>query len=714
MATRYWVGGNGYWHKTATANWSATSGGAGGASAPTSADDVIFDANSGSGTCTPSYSGGRGVCKSITTTGYTGTIFGSFLGEIYVYGSITIGSGTTVSSGYNTQQFILCGSAGGNITTGGKSFRIFITSSSDLGGEVTQVPATGTWVLQDNLVHSSGNDAFLYIANGSTATLNLNSKQITYGKLQCGGGTVNFGACTGNFNSLQNTGTSTLNLNTSVLTVNGWAKTTGTLNAGTSTITMPGGGYNPDDGNPTWYNITVPASDISTGVSATNDITLSGASNIVSNGEIICGGTLTLSGSISQRILVRSATPGTYFYISATTLTATYVDFCDVFFGSGKSGAYFGDCGGNANITFSTPVTRYWVGSAGSWTRTDTTKWSATSGGASGASVPLAHDNVVFDSNSPAVQVVFNQNTLSYGKNITMTGWGGSLVKETDSTYVGIFTGNLTIPAGANASAANFIYLQGGASPAASTITVNSSVNNLTCYSKGGLSLQAPLTCNKFSTQGGTSYTNNYNVTLKTLSCSNEAGAAYGKLMCGTSTFTFTTTTGEMAFINMGSNNIDASSATFIVNPSAAPTGNLIWNFDTGAAFTIGQIIYQGSYNYTIEYQFETSIIATVGELINQKTAALTMTGPTTIGTLKINKWSCNGTAGNLVTLSSAKFQYAGADKVKGGYLSVSNSTGTPTLTWYAGTTSTDGGGNTGWTFTDPPSGNGLFFGSNF
>lgn len=47
MANRYWVGGSGIWDNSSTTNWSATSGGAGGASAPTTADDVFFDANSG-------------------------------------------------------------------------------------------------------------------------------------------------------------------------------------------------------------------------------------------------------------------------------------------------------------------------------------------------------------------------------------------------------------------------------------------------------------------------------------------------------------------------------------------------------------------------------------------------------------------------------------------------------------------------------------------
>jgi hypothetical protein len=52
MATRYWVGGTGTWDASSTANWSLTTGGASGASAPTSADTVIFDSLSGTGTCT--------------------------------------------------------------------------------------------------------------------------------------------------------------------------------------------------------------------------------------------------------------------------------------------------------------------------------------------------------------------------------------------------------------------------------------------------------------------------------------------------------------------------------------------------------------------------------------------------------------------------------------------------------------------------------------
>lgn len=52
MANKYWVGGSGFWATNMTANWSLTSGGAGGAATPTATDDVIFDSNSGTGSYT--------------------------------------------------------------------------------------------------------------------------------------------------------------------------------------------------------------------------------------------------------------------------------------------------------------------------------------------------------------------------------------------------------------------------------------------------------------------------------------------------------------------------------------------------------------------------------------------------------------------------------------------------------------------------------------
>ncbi len=52
MAARFWVGGTGTWDAADTTHWSATTGGAGGASVPGVADNVTFDASSGGGTVT--------------------------------------------------------------------------------------------------------------------------------------------------------------------------------------------------------------------------------------------------------------------------------------------------------------------------------------------------------------------------------------------------------------------------------------------------------------------------------------------------------------------------------------------------------------------------------------------------------------------------------------------------------------------------------------
>jgi hypothetical protein len=71
MALRYWVGGTGTWNTTSTANWSATSGGASGASAPTSADNAIIDSASGGGIVTI---GENVPCIQLDIRTYTGTL----------------------------------------------------------------------------------------------------------------------------------------------------------------------------------------------------------------------------------------------------------------------------------------------------------------------------------------------------------------------------------------------------------------------------------------------------------------------------------------------------------------------------------------------------------------------------------------------------------------------------------------------------------------
>lgn len=69
MANRYWIGGNAL-NINDTAHWSTTSGGSGGASAPTTGDAAIFDNSSGAAdiTIVPT---GILSCDSLTTTALT-------------------------------------------------------------------------------------------------------------------------------------------------------------------------------------------------------------------------------------------------------------------------------------------------------------------------------------------------------------------------------------------------------------------------------------------------------------------------------------------------------------------------------------------------------------------------------------------------------------------------------------------------------------------
>jgi hypothetical protein len=105
LASRFWVGGTGNWDAVTTTNWSATSGGAGGQSVPTSSDAVTLDASSGGGTVTLTADAN---CSTLTCGAFTGTLdFNGFnltgTGNLSFSGTgvrtINLGSGTISTSG---------------------------------------------------------------------------------------------------------------------------------------------------------------------------------------------------------------------------------------------------------------------------------------------------------------------------------------------------------------------------------------------------------------------------------------------------------------------------------------------------------------------------------------------------------------------------------------------------------------------------------------
>jgi hypothetical protein len=169
MADRYWVLGTGTWSSTNTANWSASSGGAGGASVPTASDNVFFDANSnvGTGAFTVTMANTPRVCNDFTASGLDGTmtLAGTSIG-LTVSGSLTF-QATNFTRTYTGTTTFNATTTGKTITTNGVAF----------GAAVTFDGVGGSWILQ-NAMSIGGTNQSTTLTNG---TLDLASYTLTTG-----------------------------------------------------------------------------------------------------------------------------------------------------------------------------------------------------------------------------------------------------------------------------------------------------------------------------------------------------------------------------------------------------------------------------------------------------------------------------------------------------------------------------------------------------
>lgn len=137
MANRYWVGGAGTWDATTTTNWSASSGGAGGASAPTSSDSVIFDTLSNATAYTVTL-GTNAVCLDMTVgkpLAGNVTMSLSATAVINCYGSLTLAAtGITWTGTSGSKLFFLATSTGKTITSNGVNLGSTYLTLNGVGG----------------------------------------------------------------------------------------------------------------------------------------------------------------------------------------------------------------------------------------------------------------------------------------------------------------------------------------------------------------------------------------------------------------------------------------------------------------------------------------------------------------------------------------------------------------------------------------------------
>ncbi len=667
MANRYWVGGTASWDGTAGTKWSTTSGGAGGASVPTTADDVFFDANS-TGTCTISTVDVS--AKSINCTGFAGTITGNK--NITVVGSVTISAGMTYT---HTGTVTFTGT--GTLTTAGKTFSAVTINGAGITLTLGDALNIGTRSL--TVTRGTFDTANYNVTAGSLSSSNTNARAITLGS-----------------STVTLSGSAALNFATT---------TNITFNAGTSQINISSSSTTATGGGLSFYNVSftssVAGSRVLSGANTFNNLTLTanalGLSQLELANDQTVNGTFTCAGlAVTIRGFVRSSTIGTTSTITAAAISANNCDFRDITLAGAAAGAsptLAGDCGGNSGITFPAAKTVYRVGTNATWQ--GSSSWALTSGGVGdNNNFPLAQDTAVINDDT------------------ALTGTLGLFTYNIGTLDASARTASITLN---HSSTSNFY----GSYALGSGVTVTGAANQIfsgrgtMVFTSAGKTITFPLTVD---TPGGTFQLGDaYSAVSSAIThVRGTLNANNYSLTCAT----FTSSTSNTRTLSMGSGLWTLSGAGSVWGTSN--TTGLTFNKDTADillsnATTSGVTFLGGGLSYnklTIGSTIGTSDIVFSGEnsfteLASTRTVAYRIRFQTNQGT--IGTWSITGTSGNVVTVNSAatgsRRTFTLSNVTSGiDYLSVRDIGELSGNKFYVGANSTDGGNNSNVYFTIAPS----------
>ena len=694
-ADRYWVVGTDSWADYDN-HWSASSGGAtADGNLPTASDNCIFDTNSIAVDGAYSVSIGNGInatCNDFTMDGP--------------------GSGFNVtlsSPGFNSKSLTISGSM--NLIGGSAD----ITRTYD--GTLTFNSTSGTKTITTNGVSLSSP-----IFDGVGGTWQIQDTFNVSGTLTLSNGSLDTNNQTINANILQSNGSAARTLSLGSSAVNacidfGTSPSNFTFNAGTSIVTCTGG-YDFNGGGKTFYDVVYTVNGENRpfrGANTFHDLTLNGDASPTTSMALYGNQTITADLGIDgnsdvHRILIESfdtsSNVGTPRTISAGTVSVSNADFQDIV-GAGAadwdisaSVGRAGDCQGNSGITFSTPVTRYWVGGAGNWS--DTAMWSNTSGGGSGSSVPLCSDNVVFDVNSfdsTSQEVVADTGRL--GKNVTFVGIINDpnidLLSYTNSLY-----GSLTWDIGVTTTDEGSLSFKGRGSE---TIDLNGSTLGLylTIDSFGGTyTLSDDLNVSHdFTFNSGTFDANGFDLLMPKFYSSTSNAKT---LNMGSGTWEISGVDGFWDIGSASNLTLNAETSTIKVTDTSGSErifygdGETYYNFWSDAGISTGDLKIDGSNTFN---DFKDTGTAAHNILFTNGT------------TQTVSTFNVSGTLGNLITLNSDNdgdtfaLVKTGGGTISSDYLNIQHSVATPADTWYAGLNSTDNQANatagSGWIFTVPP-----------
>jgi trimeric autotransporter adhesin len=615
-----------YWNLAGSQNWSAdgwatTSGGVPATNNfPLAQDTAVFD-DAGAGTSVSIQGFNIGtIDASARTTAITFSPFGVFS----MYGDLTLSASVTVTGSAQT------------ITFSGQGTSTITSSGVTIDRPITIDCGTGTVQLADALELPSTRTLTL-----TTGTFDAVSYNVTAGRHSCSvsGTTLKMGS-----------GTWTLSGTGNVWTASGGL----TLYKGTADILLS---------NTTTTARTFQGSSLSYnkltigGATGTSTLTISSnnqftelASTKTVAHTIALGtttqtfGKWTVTGTAGN-VVTLTGTGTSHILAGACTDGIDYLALGSIRFNALSPAEFY--AGANSTAT-GTPVAptfltdkpadsvRYWVGGTGNWS--DTSRWSTSSGGAGGASLPRSHDDVVFDANSNATAytaTVDNVIGRIRCKALTIAGPASGNVTLAGSSALYIHD-DITLPAtGLTRTYTGQITLSG--TGAGKTITTNGfalSGSNITINGVGAewaLADALSIGTGSLTVTNGSFDTANYNFTSTSQLLSNNTNSR--TIDFGSSTvsvggnFTFGTSEGERANL------------TFIAGTSQFNLGS------TGFNFTANN---QTFYNVSFTSTGVNSANITGANTFNN----LTVAGRTSAGVAQI-AFSADQTINGTLTLSA-------------------------------------------------------------
>ena len=699
MANRYWVGGSGAWDGTNTANWASTSGGTGGASVPTSADDVFFDSNSGTGFWVASVYAGNLGAKSVDCTGCTGSIGGNNFDPLTVSGNVTLSSGMGSATGTLPIKFI----ATATLTSAGKSLWSVEVDGSGITLTLADNASLWNFTLTQGSLSLANNTLTL---TNSFSSSNSNTRSISFGSgnialTKTSSGTILSMYTATNFSW---TGTGGFTRNQVAPATVSFGITGGTtsnapnltVNAGSSTLTIDSGSFFKN------VDFTGSSCSVAGSLNACGNLTLATGGTYTSlYPSFRASATVTTAGRTLNSTSISSAgitvtladamtlTIYSIFSLSAGTLNLNNFNLSTGSFSSNNSfvrSISFGS--GNINLTndiiytvildMATATNFTWTGTGGftrSGVNTATISFGSTAGGSASNAPNFSSSAGPFDT-----EITFN----SYLKNVILSG-----TADLSGTYFAC--GNLTLSSGATSFLTlNPKFISSATitsnGKALGTTTVDGSgitvtlADDMTVGSAGGSTTLLTLTRGTFNAAG-------FNVTAGGFQSSNTNTRTLS-MGSGTWTITYNGTPGTTAWLT-------ATTTNLTLNPG---TSTISFVTASSQIFSGGGLTY-----YNINQAGAGALVINGSNTFNNITnsvqpATVTFTSGTT---QTVSNFGLSGTSGNLVTINSTTLgSRANLSKASGvisaQYLSIKDSNATGGATWYA-LNSTDLGNNAGW-----------------